>query len=507
MSSITAPLDRLEKVRFYWTTLGRFQGVVGLGGLVLIFWIIWNLTALPIVVTVDGISEQVVTHRRTLEPFLADLGLNLHDQDRLSHSLSSPLTRRLAVTVERTPPARIVADGRDLIVHSWATTPRDLLADAGVGVDHYDQVLVNGLHVGLDDPLPARQRIALSPTYDRGYLWENVRIDPLRVSVYRAIDITVNDGNIPFVISTTAQSVGEALREAQITLYLGDKVQPSLGSPVSTGLRVYIERSTPISLNVDGRLLKTRTRGKTVGDALTEIGVGVSGLDQVTPPLTEELYDNAAISIVRVREEIAIEEDIVPFETIFRGDTTILIDTQQMTQPGAEGITRRRYRVRYEDGHEVARVLEDTWIAQEPAQRVIAYGQKIEPRTFTTADGQTLTYWRKIRMRASSYSAATAGVSPTASYYGRTRTGDRMRFGIVAVDPAIVPLRSKVYVPGYGVGDALDTGSAIRAKRIDLGYDDSNLVLWSRWVDVYLLWPPPSTGQITWVLPNWPVER
>jgi resuscitation-promoting factor RpfB len=288
---------------------------------------------------------------------------------------------------------------------------------------------------------------------------------------------------------------------------LGDKVQPSLGSPVSTGLRVYIERSTPISLDVDGRLLKTRTRGKTVGDALTEIGVGVSGLDQVTPPLTAELYDHTAISIVRISEEIAIEEDIVPFETIFRGDPTIPIDTQQMTEPGAEGITRRRYRIRYEDGQEVARVLEDTWIAQEPAQRVIAYGQKIEPRTFTTADGQTLTYWRRIRMRASSYSAATAGVSPTASYYGRTRTGDRMRFGIVAVDPAIVPLRSKVYVPGYGVGDALDTGSAIRAKHIDLGYDDNNLVLWSRWVDVYLLWPPPSTGQITWVLPNWPVER
>jgi uncharacterized protein YabE (DUF348 family) len=500
-------LDRLEKVRFYWTTLGRFQGIVGLGGLVFIFWTIWTLTALPIVVTVDGVSERVVTHRRTLAPLLADLGLDLHEQDRISHPLFTPLTQQLAVTVDRAYPARIAADGRDLLVHSWARTPRDLLTAAGVGVDNYDQVLVNGVQIPLDDPLPERQRTARLPTYDQGYRWENLHIDPLRVSVYRAIPITVDDGNMPFVINTTAQSVGEALREAEITLYLGDKVQPSLGSPVSTGLRVYIERSTPASLNVDGRLLKTRTRGKTVGDALTEIGVGVSGLDQVTPPLTAELYDHVAISIVRVHEEVEVEEDIVPFETIFRGDPTILIDTQQMTEPGAEGITRRRYRVRYEDGKEVARALEDTWVAQEPAQRVIAYGQKIEPRTFTTADGQTITYWRKIRMRASSYSASTAGVPTTASYYGRTRTGDVMRFGIVAVDPAIIPLRSQVYVPGYGQGDALDTGSAILAKRIDLGYDDNNLILWNRWVDVYLLWPPPSGGQITWVLPNWPVER
>ncbi|MEZ4638453.1 MAG: ubiquitin-like domain-containing protein [Caldilineaceae bacterium] len=421
--------------------------------------------------------------------------------------LSTPLQRDLTVRVERAWPARIVADGLDLRVFSWADTPRGLLDDADIGVSNYDQVTINGVRVGLDDPLPPRARTMTKATYDRGHAWEQIAVDPLRVRVYRAIPITVDDGNVPFVISTTAQSVGEALREAEITLYLGDKVQPSLGSPVSTGLRIFIERSTPVTLQVDGRLLKTRTRGQNVGDALTELGIGVAGLDRVTPSLTAELYDNVEISIVRVREDIEIEEDIVPFDTVFEGDPNLLIDTQQMITPGAEGITRRRFRVTYEDGEEIDRILEDQWIAQEPALRRIAYGQRIEPRTATMADGQEITYWRRIRMSASSYSASTAGVPVTASYYGRTFTGEVMRFGIVAVDPSIIPLRSRVYVPGYGVGDALDTGSAIRAKRIDLGYDDDNLVLWSRWVDVYLLWPPPSAGQITWVLPNWPVER
>ena len=283
-------------------------------------------------------------------------------------------------------------------------------------------------------------------------------------------------------------------------------MQPSLGSQVSTGLRVFIQRSTPVSLRVDGRLLKTRTRGRTVGDALTEMGLGVAGLDQIAPPLESELYDNAEIRIVRVREDVEVEENIVPFETVFRPDANLLIDTQQLVTGGAEGITRSRYRVRYEDGLETERILQDKWQAQQPAQKVIAYGQRIVPQTFTAANGQEYTYWRKVRMSASSYSAGTAGVSPSAPWYGKTRTGEQMRFGIVAVDPAVVPLRSQVYVPGYGVGDALDTGSAVRSKRIDLGYDDSNLVLWHRWVDVYLLWPPPPSYQITWVIPNWPVE-
>jgi 3D (Asp-Asp-Asp) domain-containing protein len=67
-----------------------------------------------------------------------------------------------------------------------------------------------------------------------------------------------------------------------------------------------------------------------------------------------------------------------------------------------------------------------------------------------------------------------------------------MRHGIVAVDPRVIDLRSNVYVPGYGVGIAGDTGGAIKGRRIDLGYDDDNLILWYRWVDVHLLTPVPS---------------
>jgi 3D (Asp-Asp-Asp) domain-containing protein len=104
-------------------------------------------------------------------------------------------------------------------------------------------------------------------------------------------------------------------------------------------------------------------------------------------------------------------------------------------------------------------------------------------------------------MLATSYSAATAGTPESSSWYGRTATGLKMRKGIVAVDPRIINLGSKVFVPGYGVGLAGDTGGAIKGKRIDLGYDNDNLQLWYRWVDVYLLAPAPPAGQIDYTLP------
>jgi len=62
-------------------------------------------------------------------------------------------------------------------------------------------------------------------------------------------------------------------------------------------------------------------------------------------------------------------------------------------------------------------------------------------------------------------------------------------------------------VPGYGPAIAADTGSAILWRRIDLCYDLDNLVLWHKWVDVYLLDPIPSRDQILWQVPNTPVEK
>lgn len=506
MSTISQPLESLSRLSLNRSLLSRLLGIAPIATIFLVLWLAWNLSALPIVVTVDGLSEPVQTHRRTLAPLLADLGIILDPADRLTPAPATRLRSDLHVVLDRARPVRLLADDRDVRVRTWATTARQALAAGGIAVDDYDRVLLGGKPIPLDAPLPERVHTVAPPTYGRDYQWEGLLTEVLQLRVYRAIPITVDDGDLPFTIRTTAQTVGGALREAEITVYLGDKVQPSLGSPVSTGLRVFIQRSTPVSLQVDGRLLKTRTRGRTVGDALTEMGLGVVGLDAVTPPLDNELYDNVEIRIVRVRENIEVEEDIVPFETVFRPDPNLLIDTQQLVTGGAEGITRSRYRVRYEDGVEVERILEDKWQAQQPAQRVIAYGQRITPQTLTAADGQVLTYWRKVRMSASSYSIGTSGVSPDLSWYGRTRTGDPMRFGVVAVDPSVIPLRSQVYVPGYGFGDALDTGSSVRSKRIDLGYDDHNLLLWGRWVDVYLLWPPPPTYQITWVIPNWPVE-
>lgn len=53
---------------------------------------------------------------------------------------------------------------------------------------------------------------------------------------------------------------------------------------------------------------------------------------------------------------------------------------------------------------------------------------------------------------------------------GRTATGVAVGYGIVAVDPSVIPLGTRMTIPGYGEGVAADTGGAIIGARIDLWF-------------------------------------
>jgi 3D (Asp-Asp-Asp) domain-containing protein/peptidoglycan hydrolase CwlO-like protein len=53
---------------------------------------------------------------------------------------------------------------------------------------------------------------------------------------------------------------------------------------------------------------------------------------------------------------------------------------------------------------------------------------------------------------------------------GRTSTGIPTGWGVVAVDPAVIPLGTRMTIPGYGEGVAADTGSAVRGAMIDVWF-------------------------------------
>ena len=64
---------------------------------------------------------------------------------------------------------------------------------------------------------------------------------------------------------------------------------------------------------------------------------------------------------------------------------------------------------------------------------------------------------------------------------GRTSTGIPTGWGVVAVDPAVIPLGTRMTIPGYGEGVAADTGSAVRGAMIDVWFPTCSQALeWGR---------------------------
>jgi 3D (Asp-Asp-Asp) domain-containing protein len=266
---------------------------------------------------------------------------------------------------------------------------------------------------------------------------------------------------------------------------------------------VEIRRAKPVVVSVDGHLLRTRTQSESVGEVLAEVGVALLGQDFCDPPLDAPVADGSHLRVVRVTERTEIEQEELPFETEWVPDDRLELDTRYLDDPGAVGVRRRRYKVVYHDQSPVERVLEEDWLAQAPRARRIAYGTKIVVRTLDTPDGE-IEYWRRIRVFRTAYTAATCGKTPDHPLYGITRLGWQMQNGIIATDPRVIRLRTPLYVPGYGLGVAGDTGGLIVGRHIDLGYEEDSLVWHFEWGDVYLLTPVPPASEIPYILPDYP---
>jgi 3D (Asp-Asp-Asp) domain-containing protein len=125
---------------------------------------------------------------------------------------------------------------------------------------------------------------------------------------------------------------------------------------------------------------------------------------------------------------------------------------------GRPGQLRRTYRVNLKKGHPVSKeLLKEEITEPDPVVFLIGHGG------FDFSRGDFVRH-RVLEMVASGYPAMVCGT-------GITRTGRRAEYGVVAVDPRIIPLGSIVYVEGYGLALACDTGSAIKGHRIDLCYE------------------------------------
>ncbi|MBZ0307337.1 MAG: ubiquitin-like domain-containing protein, partial [Anaerolineae bacterium] len=290
---------------------------------------------------------------------------------------------------------------------------------------------------------------------------------PRVIRVIRAVTVTIQNDEAAFNLTTTAATVGGALKSSDLVLYVADKVNPPLDTPLSEGMTIEIIRSRPVTIFMDSRSMVTRTTAATVQVALAELGIVLSGLDYVIPHETAAF--DSTIRIVRVMETFEIVEESLPYRTLMRPDENLPLDTRMTLQIGENGLLKKRFRVRVEDGQVISRILMDSWVENAPIDEVVTYGTQIQTHTLSTVQGD-IKYWRVLKMNV-------------------IYTKDSLSKGTAAVDTDIIPLGSQLYIEGHGIVVAAEALPE-NGLSIALTYEDGNIQ--HRTVEVYLLTPVPE---------------
>ena len=388
----------------------------------------------------------------------------------------------------------IDADGRRVRYRSLAPTARAALAEAGIHLGYGDLIALDGSVADADTRLahqPAMSSLAsLAEAVSALPVWGGRKPD-VRLEVQRPMLVQLHDGPLTVTVPTRETRVTAVLAGAGARLYPEDRISPRLDATVGTGGHITIERSKPVTLQTRDGVQRLRTLVPSVRDLLAERGVTLGPLDFALPDLDALIRSDLAVQVVRVAHRVWTEDEVVPIGTRTEPDAELELD-QRREAPGQAGLLRHAMRAFIHDGEEVARKNEGTETVVEKRDHVVTYGTKVVWRTVDTPDGPKQ-YWRKFRVLATSYNASHGGKPRSSPGYGITATGMVAGKGVVAVDPRVIPLYTNLYVPGYGVAVAGDTGGAVKGRIVDLGFPEDVTDGWStRYLDVYLLEPVPA---------------
>ncbi len=432
---------------------------------------------LQVSVQAAGALRTIETTAATVGDLLKQQALDLPAGATLSHPLEERLSDGMLIRVIPPREVTLVVDGAESSLTTQLQHPQDILAEAGIALSDSDKIWVNGA-LARADALPA---------------WT---VPAHHIRIRRALPLTIIDDGDELTIVTQEETIGEALFAAGITLYLSDEVSPPLDSPITDAATISIKRAAPVELLIDGVVIEARANAATVEAALAQLNAPLFGLDYVIPPGDTPLEPNMRIEIVRVTEEIVAESEPIKHELRYQADPDLELDHRRLVQAGADGEREIRSRVRYENGVEVSREISETVVVKAPMHRIVAYGAAIVPGVVQTAAGP-LQYWRRLCVYATRYNPTSNGGNT------RTSTGARLQKGVIAAKPQLIPYYTKVYVPGYGRGEILDTGGGLRSTLywIDLGYSDHDYVHGAGYTYIYLVGAPPA--DIDYLLPAW----
>lgn len=291
----------------------------------------------------------------------------------------------------------------------------------------------------------------------------------------KKVHIAVDDSTM--VISTLHSKPEDVLVQAGVKLGSKDEYHLSTDKLVNDTV-ISVQRAVPVTIAYQGKTEVVLTAKGTVGELAKSLGVNKPDI-KLIPSEQTKVEPNMHIQVVTLTEKVVESEVPERFSIVRRPDPTLEKGIERVMEDGEDGTKKVTLRLHFADGVEVSAQPISEVVTEKSKPQIINVGTR---DTVETSRG-AMRFSRIEHMEASAY------LPTDGSPEGLTATGISAGRGIVAVDPHVIPLGTRVYVPGYGVALAADVGGAIVGNKIDLCVEDYSEAMrfGRRSVKVYVL--------------------
>ena len=347
----------------------------------------------------------------------------------------------------------IYHDGIEQTVITDATTVGDVLARSHIDLHDGDFV----------EPAPDSELIASS----------------YNVNVYRARPVTVLDGDDHYKIITAHTSARQIAAAAGLKVYdedrlTLDRIDDFVGED-GLGLKLTIERSVPVKLVLYGKMITVRTLATTVGEFIKEKQVTPLPDDQLWPRDGESIASGMTIALY-AKGTLDITEEPVQFSVKKIQDGDRPIGYREVLEVGKVG---RRFAIYSLGGDE--RTLINSYVLVAPREQVEVVGTKTSSGALSKSRGVNFfTDSNGVGHRETYYDLVMDGVmrhcgNGTYSVREDGAKIDTNGYVLVAADLSRYP-RCSVVETSLGLGKVYDTGGfvAVYPDGFDLATDWSN---------------------------------
>lgn len=270
--------------------------------------------------------------------------------------------------------------------------------------------------------------------------------------------------------NTKARTVEDFISDINLNLDDTSTLKADLSDEIEDEMIINIDEGVSLNLKIDGEKVEKKVKSGTTIQSLIKELSKETNVDyySTNENQLEELTEDTEINLLSKSTEIKNVTRVITFDTIYEETQSLPVGEEKVLVEGVDGKEEAVEQIVYYGGEEFLRQDVTSHVVLEPVNQVIQVGIQ---KTVSTPEGDKA-YSKVLTMTATAYTAGyeSTGKNPGDPGYGITASGMKAVKGVVAVDPKVIPLGTKLYVEGYGLCIAADTGGAIKGHKIDLFY-------------------------------------